>query len=121
MRNVYIADNDAAARDEIVADLVRIGDALSAAPGAPLQPAPVPGSRADAERQCENLIARQIVVAGGVETVAREIAASMTTLGVDVFLANVHLAGVEDSRVRRTVTRFATEVVPLVKQRAGAG
>ena len=117
MRNIYIADSDDDARDEIVADLLRIGEALAANPGGlPVVPPHGRTTRADAERQFANLLVTQTVVAGSPTTVANEIVSTIQTLGLDVFLANVHLAGVEDARIRRTLTRFAYEVIPLVNE-----
>jgi hypothetical protein len=54
-------------------------------------------------------------VAGSPASVAAELSRTMRTLNADVFLANVHLAGVDDTRVRRTLTLLANEVFPLVR------
>jgi alkanesulfonate monooxygenase SsuD/methylene tetrahydromethanopterin reductase-like flavin-dependent oxidoreductase (luciferase family) len=118
MRHVYVAESDDLARDEMVADLVRIGGELAANPrgtGA----AGVPPTQADALRQRADLLAKQVIVAGSPASVAAELSRTLRMLNADVFLANVHLAGVDDARVRRTLTLLANEVFPLVREAAG--
>lgn len=115
MRHLYIAASDDAAREEIVNDLMRVGAELAANPrGIPNAPT-TPPSRAEAERQHADLLAKQVIIAGGPETVAAEIARTMFALGADVFLANIHLTGVEDARLRATLTRYAEDVIPRVR------
>jgi alkanesulfonate monooxygenase SsuD/methylene tetrahydromethanopterin reductase-like flavin-dependent oxidoreductase (luciferase family) len=121
MRNIYVAESDAAAREEIVADLMRVGEELAANPrGFAAAPA-APLTHADAERQQADLLAKQVVVAGGPETVAAEIAGTLSTLGANVFLANIHLSGVDDARLRGTLTRFAEDVIPRVRATMARG
>jgi alkanesulfonate monooxygenase SsuD/methylene tetrahydromethanopterin reductase-like flavin-dependent oxidoreductase (luciferase family) len=114
MRHVYVAESDELARDEMVADLVRIGAELAVNPRG-TDAASTPPTEADAERQRADLLAKQVIVAGSPATVAGELARSMQTLNADVFLANAHLAGVDDGRVRRTLTLLANEVFPMVR------
>lgn len=116
MRHIYVADSDEQAREEIISDLMRLGEQLAANPtGVPNAPTSPP-TRQDAERQYQEQQDRQIVVSGGPEKVAGELARTIQTVETDVFLANVHLMGVEDERVRRTLTLFAEQVVPRVRE-----
>ena len=115
MRHVYVAASDAEARDEMVADLLRIGAELAATPLGGSQVPSAPLTLADAQRQQSDLLAKQVIVAGGPATVAAELTRTLHTLNANVFLANVHLAGVDDARVRRTLSLLAHEVLPNVR------
>jgi len=121
MRHIYVAESDEAAREEITADLMRVGEQLAANPPNPSAPPTPAPDRAEADRQRADLIARQVVVAGSPETVAGEIARTLTTLNADVFLANIHLSGVDDIRLRATLLRYAADVVPRVRAILAAG
>jgi alkanesulfonate monooxygenase SsuD/methylene tetrahydromethanopterin reductase-like flavin-dependent oxidoreductase (luciferase family) len=119
MRHIYVAGTDEQAREEIVTDLMRLGAELAANPrGIPNTPA-TPPTRDEAERQYADNDRNQIVVSGSAERVAEQITATMRALGADIFLANVHLTGVDDARVRRTLRRFAEDVVPRVRGSLG--
>lgn len=114
MRHIYVAETAEQAREEIIADLMRLGADLAANPrGIPHAPSQPP-TRADAERQYRDQKERQIIVSGDAEEVAQTLAATCEALGLDVFLANVHLTGVEDERIRRTLRLYAGEVAPRV-------
>ncbi len=117
MRHIYVAESSEQAREEIIADLVRLGEDLVANPrGMPNVPERPP-TREEAEVQYEDQKARQIIVSGDASEVAAGIANSMTMIRANVFLANIHLTLVEDERIRRTLRLFAEEVVPLVNER----
>jgi alkanesulfonate monooxygenase SsuD/methylene tetrahydromethanopterin reductase-like flavin-dependent oxidoreductase (luciferase family) len=117
MRHIYVAESSEQAREEIIADLIRLGEELVANPhGLPNVP-DRPPTRAEAEAQYQDQSARQIVVSGSADDVAEALAGSMRTVGANVFLANIHLTLVEDARIRRTLRLYAEEVVPLVKER----
>lgn len=116
MRHIYVAESAEQAREEIIADLMRLGAELAANPrGIPHAPSEPP-TRAEAERQYLDQKARQIIVSGDVEEVAQALAASFRLLGLNVFLANVHLTGVEDARIRRTLRLYAEQVAPRVRE-----
>ncbi len=116
MRHFYVAETDEQAKEEIIDDLQKLGAALAADPKGLANAPTEPPSREEAEAQYEDQLKRQIIVAGGPETVARNIASSIEILKLDVVLANVHLMGVEDLRVRRTLTLLAEEVIPRVQK-----
>jgi alkanesulfonate monooxygenase SsuD/methylene tetrahydromethanopterin reductase-like flavin-dependent oxidoreductase (luciferase family) len=116
MRHIYIADSDEQARDEIVADLMRLGADLAANPRGVSDPPARPPTQEEAEGQYADNDRKQIVVSGSADRVAAQISTTMRALDADVFLANVHLTGVEDARVRRTLQRFAEDVVPRVSE-----
>lgn len=119
MRHIYVAESDDQAHEEIIADLMNLGAELAANPKGLPQALGEPPTREEAEIQYQDQKARQIIVPGGPETVASELAKSMSTLEVDVFLANIHLMGVEDARLRRTLTLYAEEIAPLVREMVG--
>lgn len=116
MRSIYLAESDEQAREEVISDLMAINEELAATAGDVLEaPQPAP-TRAYAERQYADQKAKQIVISGSPESVANEIAQSMSTLHANTFLASVHLMGVEDERVRRALRLFAMEVAPRVRE-----
>ena len=120
MRHIYVADSSEEAREEIINDLVNLGQELVANPrGMPNVPERPP-TREEAAVQYEDQRARQIIVSGDAEEVAESIATSLKTIGANVFLANIHLTLVEDERIRRTLKLYATEVVPRVKEQLEA-
>ena len=121
MRHIYVADSGEQAREEIITDLINLGHELVANPrGLPNVP-DRPPTRAEAEVQYEDQRQRQIIVSGDAEEVADAIAASMQTIGANVFLANIHLTLVNDARIRRTLRLFAEEVAPRVKEHLSEG
>jgi alkanesulfonate monooxygenase SsuD/methylene tetrahydromethanopterin reductase-like flavin-dependent oxidoreductase (luciferase family) len=116
MRHVYVAETAERARAEIIDDLMRLGAELASNPRGITNAPQHPPTRADAERQYLDQRERQIVVSGDAEEVAQVLAASARTLGLDVFLANAHLMGVEDARIRRTLRLYAEQVAPRVRE-----
>lgn len=105
MRHVYLAEDDARARAEMTDDLLRL-QSLNADDGE--------GSRPDrhtaAERELDRLLAGEVFLAGGPETVAKAILRARAALGISMFLANVYAAGVDGERVRRTLKLLAGPV-----------
>lgn len=112
MRHVYVAESDERARAEMTDDLLRLGQLQPQAQGHRV--AGGPGSRADRRAQAaaevDALVRDEIFIAGGPATAAAGIAAAQRVLGVNVLLANVYAAGVDDERVRRTMRLLAGEV-----------
>ncbi len=106
MRHVYVGERAERAMDEITDDLVRLNDAVGGESSE--------GSRADrreeARAKAQELIDTGVMIAGGPEEVAAMIRAEREALGIDLFLANVHAAGVEPERVRRSIRLLAGEV-----------
>jgi alkanesulfonate monooxygenase SsuD/methylene tetrahydromethanopterin reductase-like flavin-dependent oxidoreductase (luciferase family) len=119
MRHVYVAESDERAHEQMVDDLLRLGADLAANPRDVPDAPSTPPTRASAERQLADMLAKQVVVAGGAARVANEISTTLRRLDADVFLANVHLQGVDDASVRASLTRFAREVVPAVRTSGG--
>ena len=105
MRQVYAGSSDTSVRTEMIADLMRLGELDQTATAA---------NRADRKRQAaeryEHLIADEIFIAGSPETVARVIIDARNQLGSSLLLANVYAAGIEQERVRRTMTLLAGPV-----------
>jgi alkanesulfonate monooxygenase SsuD/methylene tetrahydromethanopterin reductase-like flavin-dependent oxidoreductase (luciferase family) len=114
MQHVYLAENDERARAEMADDLERLG-ALN--PAAADQNREERKARARAER--DRLLANDVFLAGGPETVAKGIRFAQRALGIDLYLANVYAGGVDDERVRRTLGRLANEVRPTLTADAG--
>lgn len=103
MRHVYISDDDARARNEMIDDLMRL-TGLAADAGSR------PERRADAEREVDRLISQEIYLAGSPARVAGALVAARNTLGITAFLANPWAAGLGEERVRRTMRLLAGEV-----------
>jgi alkanesulfonate monooxygenase SsuD/methylene tetrahydromethanopterin reductase-like flavin-dependent oxidoreductase (luciferase family) len=105
MRQIIVGDSDERVRDEMIADLMRLGE---------LEQTATEANRPDRERQATEQYLRltdeDVFVAGGPETVARRIIDARNTLGSSLLLANVYAAGIDQERVRRTMTLLAGPV-----------
>jgi alkanesulfonate monooxygenase SsuD/methylene tetrahydromethanopterin reductase-like flavin-dependent oxidoreductase (luciferase family) len=117
MRHIYVAESSEQAREEIIGDLIQLGEELVANPRGLANVPERPPTREEAEAQYEDQKTRQIVVSGDPTEVADTIAASLQTLRANTFLANIHLTLVDDARIRRTLRLYAEEIVPLVRER----
>lgn len=113
MRHAYVADADKAALSEMTDDLVRLG-ALGHGEG----------SRANRRAQAANLAERHIAdehyLAGGPETVAKMIEREREMLGIDLFLADLYGAGIENERIQRTLRHLAGPVRESFSAATGA-
>lgn len=111
MRAVYVSDSDERALDEIADDLLQLEEQRGIASGE--------GSRADRKRdareQAEGMLRDEIMIAGGVESVADAILQARRDLRFDLLLANVYAAGISDERVERTVRLLAESVRPRIR------
>lgn len=116
MRHLYIAESDEQAHDEMTRDVMVIGEHFAAVPGGPAGHDARRLTREEAEARVAAMLRDDVIVAGSAETCARAIAGTAARLGVDVFLANPYLTGVENERVRRTIRLLAKEVRPLVRE-----
>ncbi len=106
MRHMYIAESTERAMSEIVDDLVRLNEAVSGEAGEGSRA----DRRADARSKAEEMIETGVMIAGGPEEVARMIRTEHDLLGIDLMLANVYAAGVEQERIHRTIRLFAGAV-----------
>jgi alkanesulfonate monooxygenase SsuD/methylene tetrahydromethanopterin reductase-like flavin-dependent oxidoreductase (luciferase family) len=106
MRHLYVAETAERAMDEIADDLVRLNETVGGDAGEGSRD----DRRAEARTKAQELIDTGVMIAGGPEEVAAMIRAERETLGIDLFLANVHAAGVEPERVRRTIRLLSGEV-----------
>lgn len=116
MRHLYIAETDEQAREEMIDDLQKIGQAFAAGPRdlPSIDPSELP-DRAGAESQLKQLLENDVVIAGSPETCAEKLADTSRKLGLNVFLANPYLTGLEPERVQRTIRLYAEGVAPRVR------
>jgi alkanesulfonate monooxygenase SsuD/methylene tetrahydromethanopterin reductase-like flavin-dependent oxidoreductase (luciferase family) len=108
MRHAYVADSDERALAEMTGDLYRLGarhgdDAGSRA-----------GRKSQAADAAKRLVADEVYLAGGPETVADAIQQARNTLGIDLFLADVYGAGMDPERIQGTMRRLAGPVRELL-------
>jgi alkanesulfonate monooxygenase SsuD/methylene tetrahydromethanopterin reductase-like flavin-dependent oxidoreductase (luciferase family) len=121
MRHLYVAESDEQAVEEMVNDVMAIGEQFAASPRQSAGHGHVRRlSRAEAEAEVEQMRKTDVVIGGGPETCARAVADAARLLHLDVFLANPYPTGVEAKRVRRTVRLFAGRVRPLVQEMLGS-
>jgi alkanesulfonate monooxygenase SsuD/methylene tetrahydromethanopterin reductase-like flavin-dependent oxidoreductase (luciferase family) len=107
MRQVYLAETDDKALDEMTDDVYRL-HAEGAEPGSR-------ASRRDEAREAvDRLVHDEIFLAGSPETIAREISRMGSELGIDTFLANVYAAAIDDQRAERALTMLARQVAPQI-------
>lgn len=103
MRSVIVGESDDEVREQVIGDLLRIGD-LNGEEGA------LDNRRARANAQFDQMNASEIMIAGGVDTVATAIRRQREQLRFDTFLASVHAMGMSSERVRTTLRLFAGPV-----------
>ncbi len=114
MQHVYVAESDEQAFAEMRSDL----DRLTALNPGNLELSS--GERAQlVEAELEVILRSERMLAGGPETVARGIEFARSMLGIDLFLANVYVAGADDTRVRRSMRLLSTDVRKILEQPAG--
>ncbi|CAN5666063.1 hypothetical protein BH09CHL1_BH09CHL1_34910 [soil metagenome] len=109
MRHLYISESDALAKQEMIDDIYRLSGTDPR-----VQDGSRPHRREDAEAEAQRLLEQEAVLAGGMESVAEQLAFARTVLGFDLFLGNVYPAGVEQERVHRTMRLLATGVAPIL-------
>ena len=106
MRSVVVGESDEQVRSDVIEDLLRLGEVVSGE-GAE-------GSRADRRREAEeryaSMIATEVMIAGGVDTVAAAIRARQEELRFDLFLASVHAMGAGPERIHASLQRLAGPV-----------
>jgi alkanesulfonate monooxygenase SsuD/methylene tetrahydromethanopterin reductase-like flavin-dependent oxidoreductase (luciferase family) len=116
MRHLYVAESDDQAREEMINDLQRIGAAFAAGPRQlPSVDASELPDRAQAEEQLDQLLETDVVIGGSPESCATRLAETTQQLGLNVFLANPYLTGLDPDRVQRTIRLYAEQVVPRVR------
>jgi alkanesulfonate monooxygenase SsuD/methylene tetrahydromethanopterin reductase-like flavin-dependent oxidoreductase (luciferase family) len=109
MRHTYIAESDERALQEITEDLYRLNSLGKVEPGDRAD------RLADAEHEARQLIKNEIFIAGSPETVVKEISVARGYLGIDLFLANVYAAGIDDDRIRRAIRLLGQDVAAQLK------
>jgi alkanesulfonate monooxygenase SsuD/methylene tetrahydromethanopterin reductase-like flavin-dependent oxidoreductase (luciferase family) len=105
MRQLSIAPTDQEALDAMTEDLDRLHRLGSGGPG----------DLDKARAAAENMIRDESFIAGSPETVAAELRSLRERLDIDVYLANIYAAGVDDVRLTQMITLLAEKVAPLVK------
>lgn len=104
MRHVYLSDDDQHAREEMIDDLMELATAAGEAEGSRAD------RRQEAETQLDSMLANQALLAGSPETVANGIWFAKRVLGIDLFLANLYAAHVDDERIQRGIRCLAADV-----------
>jgi alkanesulfonate monooxygenase SsuD/methylene tetrahydromethanopterin reductase-like flavin-dependent oxidoreductase (luciferase family) len=105
MRHVSIAPTDEEALDAMTEDLDRLHRLGTGGPG----------DLDRARHAAKQMVADESFITGSPETVAKAIRCANDTLGIDVFLANIHAAGVSQQRLEHMVTLLAEDVAPRLR------
>jgi alkanesulfonate monooxygenase SsuD/methylene tetrahydromethanopterin reductase-like flavin-dependent oxidoreductase (luciferase family) len=106
VRRIAVADTNARAKAEVIASFAH----QHAAHGAAHHPSSTDLERLYADRQT-----RQVVIAGDPDSVAREIARTITRLGADVFIGIPSYPSDGQARALSTLDLFTTAVIPRVR------
>ena len=101
----YVAENDAAAQEEFWPSYKAMRDRIGADRGWPPM----------ARREFDSEIEHGSLYVGGPETVARKIAATVKTLGVQRFQLKYSAGGLSHARMMRCIELYATQVIPRVR------
>jgi alkanesulfonate monooxygenase SsuD/methylene tetrahydromethanopterin reductase-like flavin-dependent oxidoreductase (luciferase family) len=107
MRQVYIAETDDRAVDEMTDDVYRL-HAFGAAEGGR------PSRKEEARHAVEEMIRDEVFMAGSPDTIAAGIGKLQADLGVDVFLANIYASAIDQQRIERALRLLAGEVAGRV-------
>jgi probable LLM family oxidoreductase len=102
----YVAETDAAAREELWPDYKAMRDRIGAERGWP------PLQRAEFEHEIED----GSLYAGSPETVARRIAATAKALGLARFDMKYSAGGLSHQKIMRCIELFGRKVMPLVRE-----
>jgi alkanesulfonate monooxygenase SsuD/methylene tetrahydromethanopterin reductase-like flavin-dependent oxidoreductase (luciferase family) len=102
MRQLSIAPTDREALDAMTEDLDRLNRLGTGGPG----------NLDQARVAAERMVQEESFIAGSPETVARELLQLRERLDIDIFLANLHAAGVSDERLAEMTSLLAEEVAP---------
>jgi len=105
MRHVSIAPTDDEALDAMTDDLDRLHRLGTGGPG----------DLDQARQTAKQMVADESFITGSPETVAKAIRWANDALGIDVFLANIHAAGVSQARLEQMVALLANEVAPRLQ------
>jgi len=111
MQHVYISDSDERAHAEMREDLERLSELDHGKQGRSRDE-----RKATAAAELEQLLKHGRFLAGSAETVASGIRKAKQLLGIDLFLANVFAAGIDDERVRRTLRLLSGAVNEQLQQ-----
>jgi alkanesulfonate monooxygenase SsuD/methylene tetrahydromethanopterin reductase-like flavin-dependent oxidoreductase (luciferase family) len=111
VRRVYVAETIEQAQTQVMAQIAK----QHRAHGEHAAPAPADLAHVYADRQ-----ARQIMIAGDPEFVAGEIARTMARLNADLFLGIPSYATDDPVRAQQSLSLFATEVIPHVRNQLAA-
>jgi alkanesulfonate monooxygenase SsuD/methylene tetrahydromethanopterin reductase-like flavin-dependent oxidoreductase (luciferase family) len=120
MRHLYVAESDERAMEEMTKDIMQIGGHFASSPRGIAAHPPKKMSRDEARASVEQMIKTDVIIGGGPETCASAIARAAQQLGIDVFLANPYLTGVEAKRVRRTLRFLSGAVRSRVNEMLGS-
>jgi probable LLM family oxidoreductase len=105
----YVAETDQAAREELWPDYRAMRDRIGAERGWP------PMTMADFEREAT----QGSLYLGSPETVARRIAETAKTLGIQRFHMKYSAGMLPHARMMRSIELYATRVIPLVREMLG--
>jgi alkanesulfonate monooxygenase SsuD/methylene tetrahydromethanopterin reductase-like flavin-dependent oxidoreductase (luciferase family) len=111
MRQLYVAETDDRALDEMTDDVFRL-HAHGAGEGGRTS------NKEEARQAVVEMIADEVFMAGSPETVAQQITGLHDDLGVDVFLANIYASAIDQQRIERALNLLATEVAPRLGGKA---
>ncbi len=114
MRSVIVGASDEAVQNDVVDDLVRIGEVV----GGPSGEGSRADRRSDARQRFTSMVEGEMMIAGNAETVAMQLLQLRDKLRFDLFLANIHAMGASSERVRETMKLLAG---PVREQLGGTG
>ncbi|MDB5415057.1 MAG: class flavin-dependent oxidoreductase [Rubritepida sp.] len=102
----YVAETDAQAREELWPDYKRMRDRIGAERGWG------PMNHAEFDREADT----GSLYVGSPETVARKIAATVKTLGVQRFQMKYSAGALPHEKLMRSIELYATKVIPMVRE-----
>lgn len=106
MRSVIVGESDAAVREQVIGDLLRLQEFVDGDQSA----SGLDSRRKAAGEQVDEMLANELMIAGGVDTVTAAIRRSREQLRFDLFLASPYAMGATQDRITTTLELLAGPV-----------
>lgn len=110
MRSIIVADSDQQVREDVIGDLLRLGELAQGEQSEATRPE----RRADANTRFDEMVREGVMIAGSPETVAEAILRSREVVPFDLFLGSPYAMGASRERIETTLRLLAGPVRELI-------
>lgn len=110
MRSIIVGENDDRVREDVIDDLMRLGDLVEGDQSEVTRPE----RRSAASDRFDEMVREEVMIAGSVETVAQAIRRSREKVPFDLFLGSPYAMGASRERIEATLRLLAGPVRELL-------